>query len=82
MNLAPYATEAHVDEALRLFQVSTLDAAMSGSLSGTFCLFYSSLTGNDEIEEDLQISGVFWATSQQPSPKPEPNPNYNSNPIL
>ena len=34
MGLAPYATEAHVDEALRLFQVSTLDAAMSGSLSG------------------------------------------------
>ncbi|KAI0231389.1 DNA replication licensing factor mcm5 [Lamellibrachia satsuma] len=34
MRLAPFATEADVDEALRLFQVSTLDAAMSGSLSG------------------------------------------------
>lgn len=35
MQLEPFATETHVDEALRLFQVSTLDAAMSGSLAGT-----------------------------------------------
>lgn len=34
MRLAPFATEADVDEALRLFQVSTLDAALSGSLQG------------------------------------------------
>ncbi|EEB18421.1 DNA replication licensing factor mcm5, putative [Pediculus humanus corporis] len=34
MQLLPFATEVHVEEALRLFQVSTLDAAMSGSLSG------------------------------------------------
>ncbi|KAB7506340.1 DNA replication licensing factor Mcm5 [Armadillidium nasatum] len=34
MRLDPFATEADVDEALRLFQVSTLDAAMSGSLAG------------------------------------------------
>lgn len=34
MSLTPFALESHVDEALRLFQVSTLDAAMSGSLSG------------------------------------------------
>lgn len=34
MQLQPFATEAHVTEALRLFQVSTLDAAMSGSLAG------------------------------------------------
>ncbi|KAJ8942625.1 hypothetical protein NQ318_013338 [Aromia moschata] len=34
MQLKPFATETHVMEALRLFQVSTLDAAMSGSLSG------------------------------------------------
>lgn len=39
MRLAPFATEADVDEALRLFQVSTLDAAMSGSLAGK--LFYN-----------------------------------------
>lgn len=34
MKLKSFATEADVDEALRLFQVSTLDAAMSGNLSG------------------------------------------------
>ena len=34
MRLAPFATEADVDEALRLFQVSTLSAAMTGSLAG------------------------------------------------
>lgn len=34
MQLQPFATEAHVNEALRLFQVSTLDAAMTGSLAG------------------------------------------------
>lgn len=34
MQLQPFATEVHVNEALRLFQVSTLDAASSGSLAG------------------------------------------------
>ncbi len=34
MELLPFALDRHVEEALRLFQVSTLDAAMSGSLSG------------------------------------------------
>lgn len=34
MALLPFALESHVDEALRLFQVSTLDAALSGSLAG------------------------------------------------
>ena len=34
MRLSPFASEADVDEALRLFQVSTLDAAMSGNLAG------------------------------------------------
>ncbi|KAL4238588.1 minichromosome maintenance protein 5 [Mactra antiquata] len=34
MKLQPFATEVDVDEALRLFQVSTLDAAMSGNLAG------------------------------------------------
>lgn len=36
MQLLPFATEEHVSEALRLFQVSTLDAAMTGSLAGKF----------------------------------------------
>lgn len=34
MQLLPFVTEEHVNEALRLFQVSTLEAAMSGTLSG------------------------------------------------
>lgn len=34
MQLLPFANENHVAESLRLFQVSTLDAAMSGSLAG------------------------------------------------
>lgn len=34
MRLAPFVSDADVDEALRLFQVSTLDAATSGNLSG------------------------------------------------
>ena len=34
MRLALFVTDANVNEALRLFQVSTLDAAMSGSLAG------------------------------------------------
>lgn len=34
MTLSPFALENHIDESLRLFQVSTLDAAMSGNLAG------------------------------------------------
>lgn len=34
MQLQPFVTDVHVNEALRLFQVSTLDAASTGSLSG------------------------------------------------
>lgn len=34
MRLLPFATEEHINEALRLFQVSTLDAASSGTLAG------------------------------------------------
>lgn len=34
LQLRPFATDEHVNEALRLFQVSTLDAATSGTLAG------------------------------------------------
>jgi hypothetical protein len=34
MQLTPFVTERHVDEALRLFQVSTIAAAQSGNLAG------------------------------------------------
>lgn len=40
MKLQAVAGEEEVDEALRLFQVSTLDAALSGSLSGV-CVYVS-----------------------------------------
>ncbi len=43
MSLRPFALESDVDEALRLFQVSTLDAALSGSLSGGYnCSWHAS----------------------------------------
>jgi len=48
MRLLPFATAAHVEEALRLFQVSTLDAAMSGSLSGKY--HQSSILWSPETE--------------------------------
>jgi len=34
MELQPFATDSHVDEAIRIFQVSTLSAAQSGDLAG------------------------------------------------
>jgi len=34
MQLQPFAVESHIDEALRLFHVSTLEAANTGSLAG------------------------------------------------
>lgn len=40
MKLQAVAGEEEVDEALRLFQVSTLDAALSGSLSGVSSCSY------------------------------------------
>ena len=52
MRLVPFATEQHVDEALRLFQVSTLEAAMSGSLAG---LFFS-LKGTIRSFERIRMS--------------------------
>ncbi|KRZ17772.1 DNA replication licensing factor mcm5-A [Trichinella zimbabwensis] len=47
MELSPYATDRHVDEALRLFQVSTLAAASQGTLSGGLdCLLLFYLLAN------------------------------------
>lgn len=50
MQLLPFATESHVDEALRLFQVSTLDAAMSGTFAGV-----EGFTTEEEHEMLLRI---------------------------
>ena len=56
MSLSPFATEVHVDEALRLFQVSTLEAAMSGNLSGIATSLHNrTFTTNDiiKVRKDL-----------------------------
>jgi len=50
MRLQPFAQEAHVDEALRLFQVSTLDAAQSGGLAGA-----EGMTPEEDLEEVRRI---------------------------
>lgn len=50
MRLQPFANESHVDEALRLFQVSTLDAATSGTLSGA-----EGFTSEEDHEMLIQI---------------------------
>ncbi|KAK5914569.1 hypothetical protein CgunFtcFv8_009002 [Champsocephalus gunnari] len=50
MKLQAVAGEEEVDEALRLFQVSTLDAAMSGSLSGA--------EGFTSVEDQEMVSRV------------------------
>lgn len=34
MELVPFASDKHVDEALRLFRVSTIEAAATGNLAG------------------------------------------------
>ncbi len=39
MRLAPFANETDVDEALRLFHVSTLSSAGSGNLAGKCLIF-------------------------------------------
>lgn len=44
MELQPFASEKHVDEALRLFRVSTIEAAATGNLSGIFSNYPSALT--------------------------------------
>lgn len=50
MQLLPFATDRHVQEALRLFHVSTLDAAMSGGLAGA-----EGFTSEEEHETLIRI---------------------------
>merc|ERR1712137_1158453 len=54
MRLQPFANESHVDEALRLFQVSTLDAALSGGLSGA-----EGFTPEEDIEEVRRLETLL-----------------------
>lgn len=64
MRLQPFATEADVEEALRLFHVSTLDAAMSGNLSGEEEMFCA---GGRRDMQDLAAQG---RERQAPLPGP------------
>jgi DNA replication licensing factor MCM5 len=57
MRLEPYATEEHVDEALRLFKVSTLDAAAVGRFEDTEGMGTHTLSEFTEIE--TRIKGQF-----------------------
>nr|XP_014350618.1 PREDICTED: DNA replication licensing factor MCM5 [Latimeria chalumnae] len=56
MKFQPFATEADVEEALRLFQVSTLDAALSGNLSGKFAIALEQFGTNWESDERARES--------------------------
>ena len=51
MRLAPFANETDVDEALRLFHVSTLSSAGSGKLAGTKSSLSPSLS-HTPVEQD------------------------------
>lgn len=63
MSLSPFALESHIDEALRLFKVSTLDAAMSGSLSGAEG--FTSESDQEEIRKiERQLKTRFPIGSQ------------------
>lgn len=44
MELQPFVTDRHVDEALRLFKVSTLEAAAANALAGMLFSILSTLT--------------------------------------
>lgn len=67
MRLAPFANEADVDEALRLFHVSTLSSAGSGNLAGKFqeinddwkdCRAYLGIEGFTTREDQEEISRI------------------------
>lgn len=66
LTLAPIATEAHVDEAIRLFLASTMDAvAMEGnSKSGTGGLGRELGEEVNKVEEELRRRlPIGWSTS-------------------
>ncbi|XP_002128725.2 DNA replication licensing factor mcm5-A-like [Ciona intestinalis] len=63
MKLQAFAGEAEVDEALRLFQVSTLDAALTGDLSGVEG--FTSTSDQEELNRiERQIKRRFVIGSQ------------------
>lgn len=60
LSLSPTATEAHVDEAIRLFLASTMDAITQGEGQGSKELMEQSSKIEDELKRRLPIG---WSTS-------------------
>ncbi|KAI2695016.1 hypothetical protein CBS147332_9450 [Penicillium roqueforti] len=60
LSLSPIATEAHVDEAIRLFLASTMDAITQGEGQGSKELMDQSSKIEDELKRRLPIG---WSTS-------------------
>jgi DNA replication licensing factor MCM5 len=62
ISLSPIATEQHVDEAIRLFLASTMDAVKMGSGQGSKELNEEVNKLEDELKKRLPIG---WSTSLQ-----------------
>lgn len=60
LTLSPIATEAHVDEAIRLFLASTMDAVTQGEGQGSKELMEEVSKIEDELKRRLPIG---WSTS-------------------
>jgi len=60
LSLSPVATEAHVDEAIRLFLASTMDAVKQGEGQGSQELMAEAGKVEDELKRRLPIG---WSTS-------------------
>lgn len=60
MSLSPIASEAHVDEAIRLFLASTMDAVNMGSSQGSKELNEEVNKLEEELKKRLPIG---WSTS-------------------
>lgn len=58
--LSPIATEAHVDEAIRLFLASTMNAVTQGEGQGSKELMEEASRAEDELKRRLPIG---WSTS-------------------
>ncbi|KAJ5907165.1 DNA replication licensing factor mcm5 [Penicillium subrubescens] len=60
LSLSPIATEAHVDEAIRLFLASTMDAVTQGEGQGSKELMEEATRIEDELKRRLPLG---WSTS-------------------
>lgn len=60
LSLSPIATEAHVDEAIRLFLASTMDAVTQGEGQGNKDLMEEASKIEEELKRRLPLG---WSTS-------------------